>query len=178
MLVDCFVEADQARHELTHFELVQASAPLHLLHFTAQMADGRVDKKIYLEGNKLMASWNCRFVGQHSGRYITQINLAMPSCDGFAGRYVLADGTIPGGFGQHFVLDNLRHLQLEDEILGGTLVLNMSKAVRLDAAPYHTVSLSEAGFEKIMQGVCLNLSWTVDGPPCELILSVEIIPRR
>ena len=29
----------------------------------------------------------------------TRLNLAMPSCDGFLGRYVLADGSVPGGFG-------------------------------------------------------------------------------
>ena len=29
-----------------------------------------------------------------------EINLAMPSCDGYAGRYMLADGSIPCGFGQ------------------------------------------------------------------------------
>lgn len=178
MLVDSFVEADQTHHELTGFELVQASAPQHMLHFTAHTVDGHVDKKIYLEGAKLVANWNCQFVGQHGARYTTQMNLAMPCCDGFAGRYVLEDGSVSGGFGEHLVLQTFRHLRLEDDVLGGTLVLTASKAVHLNAAPYHTVSLSEAGFEKIMQGVCLNLSWVVDGPPCELAISLEVIPHR
>jgi hypothetical protein len=40
------------------------------------------------------------------------------------------------------------------------------------------VSLSEAGFEKIMQGVCLNLSWPVDGPPSDVALTLEVVPNR
>ncbi len=149
-----------------------------MLHFTALAADGQVDKRIYLEGAKLVASWNCQFAGQHGARYMTQMNLAMPSCDGIAGRYVLEDGTIAGGFGEHLMLQSFRQLRLDDDVLGGALLLSVSKSVHLNAAPYHTVSLSEAGFEKIMQGVCLNLSWPVDGPPSEVTISLEVMPNR
>jgi len=87
----------------------------------------------------------------------TELNLAMPSCDGFLGRYVLPDGVVAGGFGEQFHWDGLGALTLEDGVLGGKLVLRASRPVVIHAAPHHTVSQSEDGFEKIMQAVTLRL---------------------
>ncbi|MGH9253036.1 MAG: alpha-amylase/4-alpha-glucanotransferase domain-containing protein, partial [Vicinamibacterales bacterium] len=87
----------------------------------------------------------------------TELNLAMPSCDGFLGRYVLLDGEVPGGFGERFRWDGVSKLTLEDGVLGGKLVLSASRPVTIHAAPHHTVSQSEDGFEKIMQAVTLRL---------------------
>lgn len=87
----------------------------------------------------------------------TELNLAMPSCDGFLGRYVLPDGQVTGGFGERFHWDGLRALTLEDGVLGGKLVLRTSRPLSIHAAPHHTVSQSEDGFEKVMQAVTLRL---------------------
>jgi hypothetical protein len=58
----------------------------------------RIEKSYALEGDALR-----RHLPRRRGRLPatieTEINLAMPSCDGFGGRYVLADGSVPGGFG-------------------------------------------------------------------------------
>ena len=178
IFVDTWISAEGARHEMAGYELVQAAAPLHRLNFVATVPEGRVDKHLALEGTQLIAGWHCQSGGQRAGRFSTQLNLAMPSCDGYAGRYVLEDGSIPCGFGQQLVLAGFRHLKLEDDVLGGSLLLSASQPVALNAAPYYTVSLSEAGFEKIMQGVCLNLSWPVDGPPSDVVLTLEVVPRR
>jgi alpha-amylase len=89
----------------------------------------------------------------------TELNLALPSCDGFGGRYVLADGSIPGGFGDPLQLDGMRSLRMDDSELRGALQIEASQPVRLDARPHRTVSQSEAGFEKIMQAVCITLAW-------------------
>jgi alpha-amylase/alpha-mannosidase (GH57 family) len=86
----------------------------------------------------------------------TTLNLAMPACDGFLGRYVI-DGGAAGGFGQPFDWPRLGELHLQDDVLRGTLVLQVSRPVAIHAAPYHTVSQSEGGFEKIMQAVTLRL---------------------
>ncbi len=176
ILVDTWMQADNTRHELATYELVQAAAPLHMLHFVATVPEGRVDKHLSLDGTRFTASWHCQFAGQRGGRFSTQLNLAMPSCDGFAGRYVLEDGSVPCGFGQQLVLAGFRHIRLEDGVLGGAVLIGATRPVTLNAAPYHTVSLSEAGFEKIMQGVCLNLSWPLDGPPCEMTLTLDVLP--
>ncbi len=90
----------------------------------------------------------------------TEINLAMPSCDGFGGRYVLADGSVPGGFGEPLGLPSASELTLDDSELGGALRIEASRPVRIDAGPHRTVSQSEAGFEKIMQAVCITLAWS------------------
>ncbi len=90
----------------------------------------------------------------------TELNLALPSCDGYGGRYVLADGSIPGGFGQEQAFENMRKITLEDNELGGALIVSSAQPIRFKATPHRTVSQSEAGFEKIMQAVCIKLAWT------------------
>jgi alpha-amylase len=113
------------------------------------------------------------------GRLSTRLNIAMPCCDGPAGRYVVngADGKphIPGGFGQSFAWDALADLDLEDHYLGGAIRLRASAPARIKAQPHYTVSQSEAGFEKIMQAVELTLTWEVDGP-FEVNLQLEVVP--
>ncbi len=100
----------------------------------------------------------------------------MPSCDGYAGRYILGNGDIPCGFGALLEQDNLRSLTLEDGVLGGNVVLTTSHAVSLRAHPYFTVSQSEAGFEKIMQAVEITLTVPVGDEVVSL--SVEVHATR
>ncbi len=111
------------------------------------------------------------------GRLSTRLNIAMPCCDGPAGRYVVngADGQphIPGGFGQSFTWDALTDLGMEDHYLGGAIRLRSSVPARIKAQPHYTVSQSEAGFEKIMQAIELTLIWEVDGA-FEVNLQLEV----
>ncbi len=125
--------------------------------FTAQGEGWRIEKTIALLPAGVAVSY--RGVGPQLAAISCQINLAMPSCDGYSGRYLLADGTIPCGFGQLLVLDALYEITLDDRELKGCLRLRSSQAVQLSASPHHTVSQSEAGFEKIMQCVCVTLVW-------------------
>ena len=90
----------------------------------------------------------------------TELNLALPSCDGYGGRYVLADGSIPGGFGQELEFASVHRILLQDSELHGALRIEADPPLRLRARPHRTVSQSEAGFEKIMQGICIVLAWS------------------
>jgi alpha-amylase len=90
----------------------------------------------------------------------TELNLALPSCDGYGGRYVLADGSIPGGFGLELKLDGMQRITLEDSELHGALQIEARQPVHLAARPHRTVSQSEAGFEKIMQAIRIVLVWS------------------
>ena len=108
------------------------------------------------------------------GRLSTRLNLAIPCCDGPAGRYVV-NGEIPGGFGDTFTWEALPELTLEDHYLKGAITLRMSPPARVKAQPHMTVSQSEAGFEKIMQAVELTLTWPVEGPT-EVAVQVEVSP--
>lgn len=95
------------------------------------------------------------------GDFCTQINLAMPSCDGPAGR-ILLDREIIGGFGSPYLGENLNQITLIDDILGGTLQWDMHPPADWQSAPHFSVSQSEAGFEKIMQALTLTLRWRID----------------
>ena len=115
------------------------------------------------------------FVGGLAGRRLTtRLNLAMPSCDGFLGRYVLADGSIPGGFGKPVDLPAATALTLEDGVLGGDLRLAASIPAEICGRPQQTVSQSEAGFEKIMQCVELSFQWTLPDDQSTLQLQLTI----
>ena len=119
----------------------------------------RIEKRYTLEEDALSVVF--RVEGRNPPASLeTEINLAMPSCDGFGGRYVLADGSVPGGFGDDLKLASASQLTLDDSELHGALRIEASRPVRIEAAAHRTVSQSEAGFEKIMQAVCITLAWS------------------
>ncbi|BCT67157.1 alpha-amylase/4-alpha-glucanotransferase domain-containing protein [Nitrosospira sp. NRS527] len=117
-----------------------------------------VKKSIALAGNWLQVSY--LFAAEAEGVFCTEINLAMPSCDGWGGRYIYR-GQIPGGFGQLLELSAMTDITLDDDVLGGSVELKVSVPAELHAQPYYSVSQSEEGFEKIMQAVTLKLQWPV-----------------
>lgn len=125
------------------------------------VSDATLTVSLRLSGNQLPA------------RLETEINLAMPSCDGFGGRYLLPGGEVPGGFGQPLQRDALAALRLEDSELRGAVALAVSPAPTFDGRPHLTVSQSEAGFEKIMQATCLTLSWPASAGEFVITLSID-----
>ncbi|MFA6309848.1 MAG: alpha-amylase/4-alpha-glucanotransferase domain-containing protein [Sterolibacterium sp.] len=153
--IDTLVAGDGSRHAIDTYYLVAASADG--LAFTTVVGGGRIEKRLVLEASSLSVRY--RATGLRTSRVEIQLNLAMPSCDGYSGRYILADGSIPCGFGQRLELADLRQITLEDGELHGRLKLAADRPLGLSAAPYFTASQSEAGFEKVMQAACLTLSW-------------------
>jgi hypothetical protein len=144
--------------------------------FCGLAGTGQVAKTLRLEGDTLVVEYHpgkdCH------GRLVTGIALAMPSCDGPAGRFVHR-GEIPCGFGQFLELADMREIWLEDLYLGARLKLACNRPARFAAQPHQTVSQSEAGFEKIMQAVLLSLEWPLDGNSDILVtLTVEKIPAN
>ncbi|MGD9787514.1 MAG: alpha-amylase/4-alpha-glucanotransferase domain-containing protein, partial [Sulfuricellaceae bacterium] len=133
-----------------------------------------LNKVIGVEGSRLQVSYH--FHGKTHQEFSTEINLAMPSCDGPAGRYVHR-GEVPCGFGQQLELEGMSELVLEDDVMGGKLILRTSRPARLVGRPHFTVSQSEAGFEKIMQAVVLTLSWGVGSHPQPIEVSLEVVPK-
>ena len=107
------------------------------------------------------------------GRFETELNLAMPSCDGFLGRYLL-EGEVRGGFGQPLGVEGMTVIRLEDGVLGGSLTVQCEPPADLEARPLHTVSQSEAGFEKIMQAATLSLAWSLPGGASEVQVVISI----
>ena len=119
----------------------------------------RIEKIYHLDAATLSVVF--RAVGSGLPALIeTELNLALPSCDGYGGRYVLADGSVRGGFGQELEFAAMQRITLEDSELHGALQIEAKPPGRLKARPHRTVSQSEAGFEKIMQGICIVLAWS------------------
>ncbi|UJP05029.1 MAG: DUF1926 domain-containing protein [Nitrosomonas sp.] len=140
-------------------------------HFQSENTDYPIHKHILLDYNRLQVTYH--FTAKFTQHFSTEINLAMPSCDGIGGRYIY-QGKIHGGFGQGLELTGLTEITLDDDTLGGQVVLNTSHPVRLRAYPHFSVSQSESGFEKIMQATTLLLECPAT---ChELIVTLTFLP--
>ncbi len=163
---------DGTAQTLAGYVLVQGEEDA--LTFQHDLPGGALQKSLHLTENCLEARYQAQ--GNVGGELSIRLLLAMPSCDGYAGRYILGNGDIPCGFGALLEQDNLRSLTLEDGVLGGNVVLTTSHAVSLRAHPYFTVSQSEAGFEKIMQAVEITLTVPVGDEVVSL--SVEVHATR
>ncbi len=124
-------------------------------------------KWIALEHNALVVTYVLGTSAE--GRLEVVLNLAMPSCDGPAGRFEVA-GKVLGGFAQSIDALACDEIVLRDDILGGAVTLALNQTCTLRAQPCFSVSQSEAGFEKIMQAVTLHLSW-----PCRQLRSPLVI---
>ncbi|MGA9395644.1 MAG: alpha-amylase/4-alpha-glucanotransferase domain-containing protein, partial [Azonexus sp.] len=133
-----------------------------------------IGKTYNLDGATATITWQLTRLEGH--RLTTRLNLAMPSCDGFLGRYMLADGSIPGGFGHALELAATDALTLADGVLGGSIRVGSTFPAEIHGRPQQTVSQSEAGFEKIMQSVELDLSWIIPDDACTLQLQLTIEP--
>ncbi|MCB1985944.1 MAG: DUF1926 domain-containing protein [Burkholderiales bacterium] len=140
------------------------------IRFQTDNAPLRIHKQFALTGNQLRVSY--RFSNQTSTRFSTEINLAMPSCDGMGGRYTYQNKN-PGGFGQLLELTDLTEITLDDDTLGGRVTLKTSSPVQFHARPHFTVSQSENGFEKIMQAVTLLLEWPIQFKEFTITLTID-----
>ncbi len=160
----------------------EGSVPQPVLDYQLEAGQGQllvfarvgVEKRVGLLDNGLEVSY--RFGAEPRGAFVTEINLAMPSCDGPAGRFVF-EGHVAGGFGQPLDLDQVKELLLQDDVLGGAVKLTSSLPARLTSRPHFSVSQSEAGFEKIMQAVTLTLEWPLDQFRRELRVALEVLPK-
>ncbi len=139
--------------------------------FTSEQTTGSIGKHIELQGNRLAVEYH--FDGTFSGIFETELNIAMPSCDGPAGCFKAGE-YICGGFGQVHHLEECQEITLEDEVLGGRFTLTCSHPATLHSAPCFSVSQSEAGFEKIMQAITVSLSWPIAEIGERLFVGIEI----
>lgn len=142
------------------------------LDFTASLNGGKVNKKITLAKDTLLVQYT--FSKPPQGTFKVELNLAMPSCDGPAGRFRIGEN-IPCGFGQPLTFAGLKEISLEDEVLGGVVNLNSSIACAFSSYPHFSVSQSEAGFEKIMQAVTLLMEWPSDALLENLEISLQVV---
>jgi alpha-amylase len=168
MFLDCVSKADGTQQALDSY-----CARKQAGSWVASSKGWRIEKTYQVEGDSLIVIFSAEG-GALPGLIQTELNLALPSCDGYGGRYVLGDGSIPGGFGSELELDGMRQITLDDSELRGSLRIETTQPVRFKARPHRTVSQSEAGFEKIMQAVCITLAWSpVSGLGQRIMLKIS-----
>ncbi len=149
------------------------AAALENTHFQSENTEYPIHKHVMLDNHQLQVAY--RFTAKMAQLFSTEINLAMPSCDGVGGRYIYQE-KIPGGFGQSLELADFTEITLDDDTLGGSVVLKTSHPVTLRAHPHFSVSQSESGFEKIMQAVTLQVEWPITTQ--ELVITLAINSRE
>jgi alpha-amylase len=112
--------------------------------------------------------------GALAGRWAVQWNLALSAGDA-PGRYV----SVPGhpSLGSTGRLTEVTHVTLVDEWLGLEARLAWRPAAELAWAPVETVSVSEAGFERLYQGLALLLAWPLSGREAELSMTLSVVER-
>lgn len=167
LLRDAWRDADDAVHDLAGYAEQPAADGLA---FAASVAGVEVRKTLRVDGATLAAAWH---VGPASGGTLqTTLDFAMPSCDGYSGRYLVGDD-IPCGFGQPLDLAEAASLVLDDRFLRGGVAIACSPPARITCRPYHTVSQSEDGFERVMQSATVVVKWPVTGA-AELLLTLTL----
>jgi len=109
-----------------------------------------------------------------SGRWEVQFNVALTAGDA-PGRYLTATGRPSlGSTGRE---RGAAGVTLVDEWVGVRARLEWAPVAELAWGPVQTVSVSEAGFERIYQGTALLIVWPVElrtGEPRELSASITL----
>ncbi|HSD53516.1 MAG TPA: alpha-amylase/4-alpha-glucanotransferase domain-containing protein [Burkholderiales bacterium] len=168
---DWWVDAGGAEHPIDGYVPQPREGVEHAVRFRAPCRGGAVDKQILVQGSRITAWYS--LAGLPGGRLRTELNLALPSCDGYAGRYVLR-GDMPCGFGQPLDAEGVTELILDDRFMRGSVGILTSRPARARARPLHTVSQSEDGFEKVMQCAVIELEWPVGAGTAEVSVTLKV----
>jgi len=112
--------------------------------------------------------------GELHGRWAVQWNLALSAGEA-PGRYL----TVPGhpSLGSAGRLAGAVEVTLVDEWLGLDAHLVWSPTAELAWGPVETVSVSEAGFERIYQGLALLLAWPLGDDRAEMAATLTVSER-
>jgi alpha-amylase len=108
------------------------------------------------------------------GRWAVQWNLAL-SAGAAPGRYLTLTGH--PSLGSTGRVAGAMEVTLVDEWLGLDTHLAWSPAAELAWGPVETVSVSEAGFERIYQGLALLLAWPLGGGHAEIAVTLTVSER-
>lgn len=153
------------------YRLAESRAKTPTLAFAGIFDGFVVVKKITLRDKRLRVEYV--FDKSTTGIFNVEISLAMPSCDGVAGRFRVG-GHVPGGFGQPLHIERMKEVLLEDDVLGGVVTLRSEVQAVFNAYPHFSVSQSEAGFEKIMQALSMTLSWDLKKHKTPIVIELEV----
>jgi len=130
-----------------------------------------VDKRVRLDDSTLDVRYRLAGGADLRGRWGVQWNLALSAGEA-PGRYLTApERPSLGSTGR---LGGISEIRLVDEWLGLAAQLRWSPPAELAWGPVETVSVSEAGYERIYQGLALLLLWPLDGPSREMAITLTV----
>ena len=132
---------------------------IHLVH-AAESSPILVEKRLVIQGPSVEAHYRLApRGGTLNGQWAVQWNLAVTAGEG-RDRYLDAPGRpAPRSVGRE---RQLTRLALVDEWIGVDAELSWSPGAEIAWGPVETVSVSEAGFERIYQGTAFLLVWPLD----------------
>jgi alpha-amylase len=136
-----------------------------------------VDKRVRVRAATIAARY--RLAGPAGGagldgRWAVQWNLALSAGDA-PGRYLLLPGR--PSLGSAGRLGEASEVTLVDEWLGLEVRLAWSAGAELAWGPVETVSVSEAGYERIYQGLALLLAWPLSGQASDVSMELTVEAR-
>ena len=123
-----------------------------------------VEKSILVKGNEIEVKYLVVNLGQNllETKFGVEFNLILPCCDGTAGFYEISSVYIKdkdlGSLGE---ITHIRQMNLVDQWTKMKLNFSFDKKTSAWRFPVETVSISEAGFEKIFQGSCILFFWDI-----------------
>ena len=144
-------------------------------HHATEPTPLRVSKRVSIRDAGVtvryrLAEWD----GDLHGRWAVQWNLALSAGEA-PGRYL----TVPGhpSLASAGRLAGATEVTLVDEWLGLDAHLAWSPGAELAWGPVETVSVSEAGFERIYQGLALLLAWPLGDDRAEMAATLTVSER-
>jgi len=142
----------------------------------------RVEKDLFIKGNEIDIKYlvtnlemqsphppfgkgvgePIRRMGRGDLRFGVEFNLILPCCDGPDGFYDVGGKDIRDkGLGSAGEIAGIRQISMVDKWTKMRVSFSFDKDTSFWRFPIETVSLSEAGFEKIFQGSCLLFFWDI-----------------
>jgi hypothetical protein len=157
-------------------ERTRGAVEVTLRHRAEAPATVVVDKRVTVRAGTIAARYRVADASDAAldGRWAVQWNLAFSAGDA-PGRYL----RLPGhpSLGSAGRLADASEVQLVDEWLGLEARLAWSPGAELGWGPVETVSVSEAGFERIYQGLALLLAWPLGGDRRDLSMELTVEAR-
>ena len=124
----------------------------------------RVEKDLSVKGNEIDIKYLVTNLEQNifDVKFGVEFNLILPCCDGADGFYDVRGKDIRNkGLGSAGEIAGIRQISMVDKWTKMRVFFSFDKDTSFWRFPIETVSLSEAGFEKIFQGSCLLFFWDI-----------------
>jgi len=126
-----------------------------------QKQNVKIEKRLLIKGNEIEVKYLVANLGKNAfeAKFGIEFNLILPCCDGVDGFYDIP--VKDKGFGSSGEIAGVRQISLVDQWTKMRLDFSFDKDTSMWRFPIETVSISEAGFERIFQGSCIIFFWDI-----------------